>query len=253
MTIDVAAIRNDFPILHRKVNGKPLVYFDNAATSQTPKAVIDALVNYYSNTNANIHRGVHALIKAGWFDPPKDSKAFQCGKTHGCSNLRTPTAHMWLRAMVPYWAGDELLVSAMEHHSNIVPWQMMAEKTGSSSSNSMLPQEFWIWKPIKVAIYWIGFVNHVSNALGTVNPIADIIDLAHTQACPDRWGWLRTHSCRCTGFGYRLLCNFCTQTLRTHWDRDALRERSVQFRLIRGGRNDCRGNLRKNNLCRSAP
>ena len=192
MTIDVAAIRNDFPILHRKVNGKPLVYFDNAATSQTPKAVIDALVDYYSNTNANIHRGVHALSQEATdaFEQARQKiqKHFNAAKPHEII-LTSGTTHSINIVASGYGAllgpGDELLVSAMEHHSNIVPWQMMAEKTGAKLQViPMLPSgvlDMEAYQELLSANTRLVFVNHVSNALGTVNPIADIIDLAHTQ------------------------------------------------------------------------
>lgn len=188
--IDVETIRQDFPILGREVNGYPLVYFDNAATAQTPKQVMDAIVDYYSNYNANIHRGVHALsqeatdkyeqarikIQQHFNAEHAHEIIMTSGTTHGI-NLVANGFSTLLKS------GDEILVSAMEHHSNIVPWQMLAEKTGArlkvipmNEKGELILSEYknLISDRIKLV-----FVNHVSNALGTVNPIKEIIDIAH--------------------------------------------------------------------------
>ncbi|MCK5441777.1 MAG: aminotransferase class V-fold PLP-dependent enzyme, partial [Maribacter sp.] len=132
--IDITKIRADFPILNREVNGKPLVYFDNAATSQTPKQVMDAIVEYYSNYNANIHRGVHTLsqeatdkyeqarlkIQAHFNAAKSHEIIFTSGTTHGINLVANGFSSLLKE-------GDEIIVSAMEHHSNIVPWQMLSE------------------------------------------------------------------------------------------------------------------------------
>ncbi|WP_299152398.1 aminotransferase class V-fold PLP-dependent enzyme [uncultured Christiangramia sp.] len=188
--IDVETIRQDFPILGREVNGYPLVYFDNAATAQTPKQVMDAIVDYYSNYNANIHRGVHALsqeatdkyeqarikIQQHFNAEHAHEIIMTSGTTHGI-NLVANGFTSLLKS------GDEILVSAMEHHSNIVPWQMLAEKTGAklkvipmNEKGELILHEYSNLISDRTKLV---FVNHVSNALGTVNPIKEIIDIAH--------------------------------------------------------------------------
>lgn len=188
--IDVETIRQDFPILGREVNGYPLVYFDNAATAQTPKQVMDAIVDYYSNYNANIHRGVHALsqeatdkyeqarikIQQHFNAEHAHEIIMTSGTTHGI-NLVANGFSSLLKS------GDEILVSAMEHHSNIVPWQMLAEKTGAklkvipmNEKGELILSEYRDLISDRTKLV---FVNHVSNALGTVNPIKEIIDIAH--------------------------------------------------------------------------
>ena len=188
--IDVETIRQNFPILGREVNGYPLVYFDNAATAQTPKQVMDAIVDYYSNYNANIHRGVHALSQEATDKYEQARIKIQqhlnaehaheiimtSGTTHGI-NLVANGFSSLLKS------GDEILVSAMEHHSNIVPWQMLAEKTGAklkvipmNEKGELILSEYRNLISDRTKLV---FVNHVSNALGTVNPIKEIIDIAH--------------------------------------------------------------------------
>ncbi len=187
---DIEKIRKDFPILNREVNGYPLVYLDNAATSQTPQQVIDCIVDYYSNYNANIHRGVHSLSQEATdkyeearktiqhhFNAAKSSEIiFTSGTTHGINLIANGFASELKK-------GDEILISAMEHHSNIVPWQMLCEKTGAvlkvipmneNGELEMAKFEELLSEKTKLV-----FVNHVSNALGTVNPIKKIIDKAH--------------------------------------------------------------------------
>ncbi|MDC6353322.1 MULTISPECIES: aminotransferase class V-fold PLP-dependent enzyme [Robiginitalea] len=187
---DVARIRNDFPILSRQVNGEPLVYLDNAATSQTPRQVIDAITDYYSRYNANIHRGVHTLSQEATdaYEQAriKIQKHFNAahpheiimtsGTTHGI-NLVAQGFTGFLQQ------GDEVWVSAMEHHSNIVPWQMLCERTGArlrvipmNKNGELELDTFREGLSDKTRLV---FVNHVSNALGTVNPIEEIISLAH--------------------------------------------------------------------------
>ena len=187
---DITKIRADFPILKREVNKKPLVYFDNAATSQTPQAVIDVIADYYSNYNANIHRGVHSLSQEATdayeiarqkiqqhFNAQKAHEIIlTSGTTHGINIIASGYAELLK-------ANDELLVSAMEHHSNIVPWQMLCEKTGAVLKVIPMTQKGTLDMTAYASLLSdktkLVFVNHVSNALGTVNPIASIIEQAH--------------------------------------------------------------------------
>jgi len=189
--LDIQAIRADFPILTQTVNGKPLVYFDNAATSQKPQVVIDAISNYYSTINANIHRGVHALSQLAT-DAYEVSRQtiqkhinakhayevlFTSGTTHGI-NLVASGFGKFVKA------GDEVMVSAMEHHSNIVPWQMLCERTGANltvipmnDKGELIMEEFEKLLSEKTKIV---AVNHISNSLGTINPVEFIIKKAHS-------------------------------------------------------------------------
>ncbi|RTZ07966.1 cysteine desulfurase [Flavobacterium bomense] len=188
--LDVNKIRADFPILSQKVNGKALVYFDNGATSQKPQVVIDAISKYYQEINANIHRGVHTLsqlatdayeISRGKLQNHINAKfphevLFTSGTTHGINLV----ANGFASILKP---GDEILVSAMEHHSNIVPWQMLCEKTGAilrvipmNLDGELIMSEYDKLLSDKTKIVT---VNHISNALGTVNPIKYMIDKAH--------------------------------------------------------------------------
>ncbi len=187
---DVEEIRKDFPILNRKVNGQPLVYFDNAATSQKPQQVIDAIVNYYQNYNANIHRGVHALSQEATesyenarktlqkhFNAPKvEDIILTSGTTHAI-NLVASGYTKFLKT------GDEIIVSALEHHSNIVPWQMLCERTGSTLKVIPMAQDgtlkFSAFTQLLNDNTKLVFVNHVSNTLGTINPIKKMIDATH--------------------------------------------------------------------------
>lgn len=188
--LNIAAIRKDFPILNRKVNGYPLVYLDNAATSQTPRQVIDVIVDYYSNYNANIHRGVHSLSQQATdayekarvkvqrhFNAAQAREIiFTSGTTHGINLVASGFTAVLKK-------GDEVLVSAMEHHSNIVPWQMLCERTGAVMKVIPMSQEGELDMEAYASLLnprtRLVFCNHVSNALGTVNPIEDIIRLAH--------------------------------------------------------------------------
>ena len=192
IAFNVDEIRKDFPILNREVNGYPLVYFDNAATSQTPKQVMDAIVDYYSNYNANIHRGVHSLSQEATdkyegarrkiqqhFNAEKAHEIiFTSGTTHGINLVASGFASILEK-------GDEILVSALEHHSNIVPWQMLCEKTGAilkvipmNDQGELIYESFEELLSEKTKMV---FLNHVSNALGTINPIKKIIDKAHEK------------------------------------------------------------------------
>jgi len=186
----VEKIRADFPILQRKVNGKPLVYFDNAATSQTPKVVIDAIVDYYSNYNANIHRGVHSLSQEAT-DKYEQARiilqkhfnakyAYEMIFTSGTTQSINMVASGFSSLLKK---GDEIIVSALEHHSNIVPWQMLCEKTeailkvipmNDEGALVMSTYEELLSENTKLV-----FCNHISNAIGTINPIEEIIEKAH--------------------------------------------------------------------------
>lgn len=190
MPFNIQKIRNDFPILSRKVNGQPLVYLDNAATSQKPQQVIDAIVDYYSNYNANIHRGVHTLSQEATdayevarhkiqthFNAKKAHEIiFTAGTTHGINLVANGFSGILKK-------DDEIIVSAMEHHSNIVPWQMLCEKTGSILKVIPMNEEgvliFSEYEKLLSKKTKLVFVNHISNALGTINPIAKIIEKAH--------------------------------------------------------------------------
>jgi len=189
-TLDIEKIRKDFPILNREVNGKPLVYLDNAATSQTPQQVIDVIVDYYQNYNANIHRGVHSLsqeatdayeqarikIQKHFNIKASHEVIFTSGTTHAI-NLVANGFSSFVKK------GDTVLVSAMEHHSNIVPWQMLCERTGAelkvipmNHNGELILEEYHELLSDSTKLV---FCNHVSNALGTINPIKEIIDAAH--------------------------------------------------------------------------
>jgi len=188
--LDIQKIRADFPILSEKVNGKPLVYFDNGATSQKPQIVIDAIATYYQEINANIHRGVHTLsqlatdayeisrVKIQHHINAKFSHEvlFTSGTTHGINLVTNGFASI----LKP---GDEVVVSSLEHHSNIVPWQMLCEKTGATlkvipmnENGELIMEAFDALLSEKTKVVT---VNHISNALGIVNPIKYMIEKAH--------------------------------------------------------------------------
>ncbi|MCD0469570.1 aminotransferase class V-fold PLP-dependent enzyme [Flavobacterium sp. JAS] len=188
--LDIQKIRADFPILSEKVNGKPLVYFDNGATSQKPQIVIDAIATYYQEINANIHRGVHTLsqlatdayeisrVKIQHHINAKFSHEvlFTSGTTFGINLVTNGFASI----LKP---GDEVVVSSLEHHSNIVPWQMLCEKTGATlkvipmnEEGELIMEAFDALLSEKTKVVT---VNHISNALGIINPIKYIIEKAH--------------------------------------------------------------------------
>lgn len=189
--IDIKSIRKQFPILHQQVNGKPLIYFDNAATTQKPQSVIDALVNYYSNDNANIHRAAHTLAARSterFEDTRKTIQQFinareadECIFTKGVTESINLVAQTWGRKFLH--AGDEVIISTMEHHSNIVPWQLICEEKGAilkvipiNDAGELLMDEYEKMLSPKtrfVSCVW------VSNALGTINPVKEIIEKAH--------------------------------------------------------------------------
>jgi cysteine desulfurase/selenocysteine lyase len=188
--LDVYAIRQQFPALNRQVKGQPLVYFDNAATTQKPQVVIDALVDYYTNYNANVHRGIHTLAEEATaaFEASRDAARqfinassreeiiFTRGTTEGINLV----AYTWGRKNIQ--AGDEIIITEMEHHSNIVPWQILCEEKGATLK--MIPQQDGTllldeYKKLLSSKTKLVSVVHVSNALGTVNPVEEIIQLAH--------------------------------------------------------------------------
>jgi cysteine desulfurase/selenocysteine lyase len=190
--LEINKIRADFPILNRQVNGQPLIYFDNAATSQKPQQVIDKIVEYYTQYNANIHRGVHALSQEAtdhfenarekvrfFFNIPMAKQVlFTSGNTHSI-NAVASGAHVFVKK------GDEVIVSAVEHHSNIVPWQMLCERVGATLK--VIPMlddgqlDMNAYHQLLNSKTAFVVVNHVSNALGVINPVKEIVDAAHTH------------------------------------------------------------------------
>jgi len=184
-------IRDQFPILTRTVHGKPLIYFDNAATTQKPRAVIDAIVRYYENTNANIHRGIHTLSEEATneHETARQKVADFIGAktvqeiifTRGTTESINLVAATWARQNLR--AGDEIIISALEHHSNIVPWQMLRDEKNLKlrvipidDNGELIFDEYQKLLNDKTRLVAVG---HVSNALGTINPIKQIIELAH--------------------------------------------------------------------------
>ncbi|MBZ5875365.1 cysteine desulfurase [Chromohalobacter salexigens] len=191
--MDVARVRRDFPILEREVHGKPLIYLDNAATTQTPSAVIETLDDYYRRYNANIHRGLHTLADEATaaYEGTRDKVRAWLGAassreiifTRGTTEAINLVANSWGRANLR--PGDEILVSLMEHHSNIVPWQMLAEaldvtlKVIPVDERGVLDQA--AYRELLGERTRLVCVNHVSNALGTVNPVAEMAREAHAH------------------------------------------------------------------------
>ena len=193
---DVAKIREDFPILKQMVHGKPLVYLDNAATSQKPQAVIDSLVQYYTTTNSNVHRGVHTLSQQATEDyegaRTKVRQFIGAAEDHEIIFVRGTTeginlvAHTYGRQNVG--PGDEIIVSNMEHHSNIVPWQMLCQEVGAhlrvvpiNDDGELLMDEYE--KLLGPRTKLVSMV-HQSNALGTINPVEQIVAMAHSRGIP---------------------------------------------------------------------
>ena len=194
--LDVHKLRRDFPILKQKIQGKPLVYLDNAATTQKPQAVIDALVRYYETSNANVHRGVHHLseqatlqfedarVKVQHFLNARESREviFVRGTTEAINLVVNSFGRKHVQA------GDEVLITAMEHHSNIVPWQILCEEKQArlrvapiSDDGELLLEEF---EKLLTERTRIVSIVHVSNTLGTINPVSQVIDMAHRRNIP---------------------------------------------------------------------
>lgn len=190
---DVERVRKDFPILREKINGKPLVYFDNAATTQKPQAVIDSIVNYYTSMNANIHRGIHTLAEKATaaFEQTRDSVRqfihassteeiiFTSGTTHGINLVASTYGRQHVSK------GDVIIISSMEHHSNMIPWQMLAQEKEASvkvipinDAGEIILEEYekLLDQSVKIVA-----INHVSNTLGTINPVKEMIKMAHAQ------------------------------------------------------------------------
>ena len=203
--LDIQKIRADFPLLSQQINGKPLVYFDNGATSQKPQVVIDAIVDYYSRYNANIHRGVHTLsqLATDAYEQARNKIQHHFNAKHNYEIIFTSGTTESINLVANGFAAllkkdDEILVSALEHHSNIVPWQMLCEHTGAkllvipmNYDGELLMDEYEKLLSDKTKLV---VCNHISNGLGTINPIEFIIEKAHqsgaavlidgAQACP---------------------------------------------------------------------
>ena len=194
--IDVERIRQDFPILHQEINGKPLVYLDNAATTQKPQAVIDAIVNYYVKNNANVHRGVHTLSQRAtddyesaresvrrFINAPEDCEVIYVrGATEGLNLVASSYGRKYFKS------GDEVIITGMEHHSNIVPWQLLGKELGIrlrvvpfNDDGELLLDEFEGMLNGRTKLV---SVVHQSNALGTINPVRTIVELAHAKGVP---------------------------------------------------------------------
>jgi cysteine desulfurase/selenocysteine lyase len=194
--LDVAAVRADFPALDQEVHGHPLVYLDNAATTQKPRAVIDAVRNFYEHDCANVHRGVHALSQRATvaYESARTAVKAHLGAhdsreivfTRGTTEAVNLVAHSFVRPRLH--AGDEVLISAMEHHSNIVPWQLLCEERGATLKVIPIDDRGCVEMEALESLLSdrtrIVAVVHVSNALGTVNPIAEIVRLAHDRGIP---------------------------------------------------------------------
>lgn len=189
--LDIGKIRQEFPILHQQVNGRDLVYFDNAATSQKPERVIDSLVAYYKGYNANIHRGIHTLAEKAtkaYEDTRRTARAFinaaseeEIIFTRGVTECINLVASSYGRAFLKQ--GDEVIISGLEHHSNIVPWQLICEQMGAVLKVIPVSEQGELdlkaFGKLLSARTKVVSVNHASNSLGTINPIGDIIRMAH--------------------------------------------------------------------------
>jgi cysteine desulfurase/selenocysteine lyase len=191
LTYDVSKIRSQFPVLHQQVNGKDLIYFDNAATTQKPDVVIDAINRYYREYNANIHRGIHALAEKAtaayeatrieiqkFINAPESEEIiFTTGTTGGINLVSNAFGRKFLEP------GDEVIISELEHHSNIVPWQMICQEKGARLKVIPIDEQgnllVDVFKEIINNKTKIVAVNHISNALGTINPVKDIVAIAH--------------------------------------------------------------------------
>jgi len=195
MKLDIKKIRADFPILSRKVNGKDLIYFDNGATTQKPKQVIDSIINYYSNINSNVHRGVHTLSQeattafeearkyiAGFINAKSEKEIIFTKGTTESINLVSNVLNDWIQK------GDEIIITSMEHHSNLVPWQQLCKekearlKVVPADSNGELDLDLFseMLNPNTKLIA----LTHISNVLGTINPVKELIEEAHAFGIP---------------------------------------------------------------------
>ncbi|GAB4170054.1 MAG: cysteine desulfurase [Calditrichia bacterium] len=191
-----ASIRDQFPILHQQIHGKPLVYFDNAATTQKPVYVIEALNHYYKNDNANIHRGIHTLAERatfGYEEARKKVKSFihansvrEIVFTTGTTGAINLVAYSWGRANIS--EGDEIILTEMEHHSNMIPWQLLAKEKKAilkyipTDVNGILDMD--VFHSLLTSRTKLVCVTHMSNVFGTINPIKEIIQTAHEKEIP---------------------------------------------------------------------
>ena len=189
------SFKNDFPILNQKVNGLPLIYFDNAATSQKPNCVLETLDNYYSKYNSNVHRGVHELSQQATnaYEASRETVSEFIGSRKSNQIVFTKGTTDGINLVARSWAaenlkrGDEILISTMEHHSNIVPWQMVCDQIGAKLIVAPIDQKGQLImdemiKMISSKTKLIS-ISHVSNTLGTINPISEIIDIGHKNNC----------------------------------------------------------------------
>lgn len=196
LVLDVQKIRNDFPILSSKVNGKPLVYFDNAATSQKPWSVIHAIENYYTTLNSNVHRGVHHLsqLATDAFEESRKKISAYINAAHDYEVIYTKGTTESINLVASSYGkqfvqkDDVIIISSLEHHSNIVPWQILCEDKGAklkvipiNDKGELLMDSFREMLDEKVKLV---SVNYVSNSLGTINPVREIIELSHQQNIP---------------------------------------------------------------------
>lgn len=195
-TFDIRSVRADFPILNRKVNGKPLVYLDNAATTQKPMSVVESLRQYYLEDNSNIHRGVHYLSQKAT-EGYENSRKKLCGFINarytqeiifvrGTTEGINLVAHSFVKERIK--AGEEILITGMEHHSNIVPWQIVCQETGAilrvvpiNDKGEIILEEYE--KMLSPKVKFVSLV-HISNSLGTVNPVRQMIETAHAHDIP---------------------------------------------------------------------
>ena len=264
--VDWTALREDFPILRQQVRGHELIYFDSAATSQKPRAVIEALRNYYEHDNANVHRGLHTLSGRatdayeharrrvaeyiGAASP--DEIIFTRGTTESINLVAQAWGEKFLRE------GDVILLTVMEHHSNLVPWQLLAERKGArlrflpvrddgtldvDQLSSLLTPE------VKLFAF-----THISNSLGTINPVAELCAKARAVGAltlVDAAQSIGPHAARCAGVGLRFPCVFRTQNVWTDWHRRALRTRGAfgfHAAVARRRRNDRKRHARKEHI-----
>ena len=239
--LDVERVRADFPILSQLVHGKPLAYLDNAATTQKPRAVVDAITRFYQETCSNVHRGVHELSQQSTKDYERARtrvRDFLHARgtreiifTRGATESINLVASTFGRARVG--AGDEIVVTTMEHHSNIVPWQMLCQEKGArlrvapiDDHGQVILEEYE--RLLNDRTRLVAMV-HVSNALGTVNPVQQMVAMARARGIPslvDGGAGGSPHAGRRAGARLRLLCPLGPQVVRTHGHRGAVRQGS---------------------------
>ena len=235
--LDARQLRKDFPILDQEINGKPLVYLDNAATTQKPRAVIDAITNYYMRNNANVHRGVHTLSQRATDDyeagreavrrfinaPSADEIIYVRGTTEGLNLVASSYGRKYFKA------GDEVIITGMEHHSNIVPWQILGKEIGIrlrvvpfTDDGELLMDEYEDMLNDRTRLV---SVVHQSNALGTVNPVSTMVEMAHARGVPvmvDAAQSIPHMPVDVQALGADFLAFSRAQTIRAHRDRDTV-------------------------------